>query len=568
MEIDAQSRPVVRRSPAEVMRLARLGASHASRLSFMRVLLRRLQRDGWRVTRTVWRVDAKGEGVAVYTASGPGDQRYSLVAFGHDMPAHRRSDRVTAEAWDATFALVDGVPSEGDLARLGANVPRQEAGRLTPRELCLARANRSGRLFDHVVERLAAGRQPDADAIERVGYVMRTTAVYGSGKFGAADREFVADRPELAEPFQVEMLAVYLIRAFSLDLVEYLARERAPDAAVPLTPGLRRRLGIGNATGLGMAPFLINHPILINNWITAREEALARVRRLERAEPERVDVFIARLSQVEARARDWHSEHPLQAPRIAALRDDLARLRHHLAAEDVWHEPQPWDRLYRWSETRLSLEGQEQLVSLLMEPFGDLVDGLACCMSADESLARRIDGTMRMGDLRRLLQEGYDWALEVDFASPEAAARLWYVSAEKMEPRLGERGALSDAYEQPLAPGRDARALFAALADWPDDARVAALLLRAPEHRRAVRRAQLAAAFPYAEIRDNTLAAEMRPVDLLRAKLAFFGATRFDPRSDRWVRITMYQGAPLPDELALGDADAWIYDGPDGSTPH
>ncbi len=40
----------------------------------------------------------------------------------------------------------------------------------------------------------------------------------------------------------------------------------------------------------------------------------------------------------------------------------------------------------------------------------------------------------------------------------------------------------------------------------------------------------------------------MLPLDILRCKLSFFGATRFDPRSDRWVRICMYQDAPFPHE--------------------
>ena len=48
------------------------------------------------------------------------------------------------------------------------------------------------------------------------------------------------------------------------------------------------------------------------------------------------------------------------------------------------------------------------------------------------------------------------------------------------------------------------------------------------------------------------------PVDMLRLKLSFFGATRFDPRSDRWVRITMYQGAPLMKEIGYSD-DTWSY---------
>ncbi len=70
---------------------------------------------------------------------------------------------------------------------------------------------------------------------------------------------------------------------------------------------------------------------------------------------------------------------------------------------------------------------------------------------------------------------------------------------------------------------------------------------------------QICARYPYAEIRDNLISAELMAIDMLRCKLSFFGATRFDPRSDRWVRITMYQGAPHPDELADTTCDAWPF---------
>jgi hypothetical protein len=152
------------------------------------------------------------------------------------------------------------------------------------RELSLSRANRSVRLWAHVVDALAAGQQPDAGMIDQVGYLMRTTAVYGSGKFGAADREVIADRPEMQVPFQAEMLSVYLIRTFVRDLVQHMARVKGGDGARSgLTPRWRGRLGIGNSTGLGMAPFIINHPVLFNNWIMAREEAIARVRSVHTA---------------------------------------------------------------------------------------------------------------------------------------------------------------------------------------------------------------------------------------------------------------------------------------------
>ena len=41
------------------------------------------------------------------------------------------------------------------------------------------------------------------------------------------------------------------------------------------------------------------------------------------------------------------------------------------------------------------------------------------------------------------------------------------------------------------------------------------------------------------------------PIDMLRLKLSFFGAIKFDPRSDKWLRICMFQGAPLPKNFKI-----------------
>jgi hypothetical protein len=539
-----------RRSPAEVMRLARMGCSHPTRLSFLRCLLRRMRRERWHFDRPVWHVDDKGVGHAVYRAIGP-LRTYSLVAFAHDLPDDQRSDRVIATAWDATFALFDGTPSDADIDRLSANVPLQEAGRVTARELTLSRANRSVRIFSHVVDSLARGRQPDQAQLDAVGYLMRTTAVYGSGKFGAADRMRICDRPELRAPFQPEMLTVWLIRAFTVDLVEHLARAQGGSAAARLDPLLRRRLGVGNATGLGMAPFLVRHPALFNNWVLAREDALARVRALPAAGGEECAHFEAALARARENAALWSSDHPIQLEKLRNLRADLARLSDHVAS--AWHRrgPTPWDALWRWAAGALSLEGQEQLLALMLEPHGALIDDLAETMHVDEDATFAIDGSMSVGAARGSLAEIYGWALGQDYDRPENAARFWYVSEDKLEPRLGERFEEEGAErEQPLDIGRQANALHEELGRWNDGTPIAAFLLAQPEFRHTVRRLQIARTHPFAEIQDNLISARMLPIDLLRCKLAFFGATRFDPRSDRWVRISLFQGAPYPDELA------------------
>jgi len=548
------------RPPDTVMKLARLGSFHQSRLSFMRVLLRRLVRENWTFERVRFDIDPPGVGVAVYEARGP-ERTYSLVAFAHDLAADQRSDRVIAQAWDATFALVDGVVDAATIERLAANVPLQEAGRVSAGELTLSRANRSVRLFDHVVDRLAAGEQPDSVMLDEVGYLMRTTAVYGSGKFGLADRERIAGRPELAGPFQAEMLTVFLIRAFSLDLVEHLAKRRSPSTAVAMEPALRRTLGVGNATGLGMAPFVINHPSLFSNWIVARETALARVRALPEAEPHAQARFLELLERARLNAAGWRSVHEIQVEKVATLVADLDALV--AVAPEIVAGAKPWDRLVRWAEDSLGLEGQEQLVSLVLEPYGALVDDLATEMGADEDTVFDIDGSMTTDDLTALVTDLYGWALGIDWTDSDETARAWYVSEDKLEPRMGERHEEAiEPYESPLAPGRDAARLHADLVAWDGEPIVAAFLLAHPEPRFVTRRVQQSIAFPYAEIRENTISSDVLPIDMLRCKLSYFGATHFDPRSDRWVRIIMFRHAPFPDELdGLREAtvDDWCY---------
>ncbi len=542
----------------EVMRLKRMGSFHQSRLSFMRVLLRRLKNENWQFSRPIWQVNADGVGVATYQATGP-RRSYTLVAFAHDLPDEKRSDRVIAEAWDSTFTLFDGIPNKADIERLSQNVPLQEAGRISDSEFVLARANRSVRLFEYVIDCLAKGEQPDQEPIESTGYLMRTSAVYGSAKFGAADRQTWADRPEFVGSFQPELLTVWLIRAFTIDLVEHLAKARAPKTATTLAPELRHRFGVGNSTGLGMAPFLLNHPALIHAWVNARETALAQVRAIDKANAEDIEQFEQLVQRAQINAKNWVTQHPYQTEKITQLQADFDKLLTHFTSDPLAQE-KPWNALYLWAEQHLSLEGQEQLVSLIIEPYGEMIDQLSNTMCCDEAEQFCISGAMTIKRLQNIIEQKYGWALDIDFDGKQACARIWYVSEEKLEPRLGERHEESIAnYEQALAPARDIKLAYEALQTWDKEQSCAQFLMRHPEYRHVVRRLQLVEKLPYAEVCDNTIAHDMLPIDLLRCKLSFFGATHFDPRSDRWVRITMFQGAPFPHELADIDPDDCAY---------
>ena len=545
------------RSPEKVMRLSRMGSSFQTRLSFMRSLTRRISKEKWRFEKLRFEVDEKGYGTSVYVVHTP-ERTYSLITFTNEVAPEQRTDRVVAEVWDATFNLFDGIPTEADIKRLSANTPKQEAGRFGPSELVLARANKSLRLFEHVASRLSEGKQPDIELLASVGYLMRTTAVYGSGKFGCADREKISNRSEMRGSFQVELITVYLFRWFTIELVEYVAKQRGGRKAVSLNPEISKFLGIGNATGLGMAPFLIKHPVLIHKWVLARETALSRVVALESHTPESLSLFSKFMFQATQHIAEWNVEDEQQTSRIIKTREDLKQLSNWFANEENINQPLIWERILRFAEANFSLEGQELTVSLLLESHGKLVDELADDMQTSTGI--ELEPSMSLNQLRELLQKSFNWALEIDFDDPEKQRRFWYYSEEKLEPRFGDRFADPGAeQEMPLAVGRDIFLLNKKIKSVIDDISVGTFVQNHPEFRNIVRRVQTVVRFPYAEIRDNIVDAEMRPIDLLRFKLAFFGASKFDPKSELWTRITLFQGAPLPDQFVGNDSDEWAF---------
>ncbi|WP_085308006.1 hypothetical protein [Planktotalea arctica] len=531
------------RPPSTVMRLRRMGAMFPTRLSFLRTLMRDLSAQNVQVQRAVWEMDADGFGHAVYTIS-LGGYDYSLVAISTDLPPEMRTDRVIATAWDTAYVLYDGIPDASEIARIVATAPKQEASRYTARDLVLSRANKSVRLFQHVTDALKRGDQPDEAMVRDVGYLMRTTAVYGNGKFGIADRAHIAARPCLGGPFAAEMLTVWLIRGFTHDLAEHVG-------GAPLDPRLKRHLGIGNSTGLGMAPFLVSHPRLLDSWMQVRETALARVAALPALSADQQQTILALAQRASLHLSEWSVPDAGAEARILQIRHDWARVQALLG--ECLPQADPLARVLQGSEGWFE-DTQELLIALLLEPFGDLIDGLTECMA--NPYEAEIEPGMPLADLRALIARDWDWAVGLDFKSKSESAQFWYVSEAKQEPRLGLRHIEEGAdLESPLDIARQVQRLSRALDG--QDGITAELLMRRPDLRFAARRVQNLAKAPYSEIRDNLIGAQCLPIDMLRCKLSFFGAAKFDPKSDRWTRITMCQGAPLFDELQAAD-DWWL----------
>ena len=544
------------RDPDKVMKLSRLGSFHQSRLSFLRSFLKEFK--DWEYNRDLFEIDKDGFGTAVYSFR-KNKRVYSLICFANKIDDSERSDRVIATKWDAAFTLHDGVPTKKDIERLKNEVPKQEVGRMSYKELTLSRANKSVRVFNHVIERLSEGLQPDLDLLSKVGYLYRTTAVYGSGKFGLADRFRIKNREEINGPFRLEMMLVYLVRQFTFDQVNHIAKCRNPKKAINLDEKICKNLGIGNSTGLGMAPFIVNHPTLLNNWILMRETALKKIREIKNVKEKDYLLFLGCLKNSLKNITSWNSDSEYQIQKIKSLLEDIQKFIKFFEMKLDKNKDYLFNEIYNWVEENTCEEAIEYVVSIMLEPYGEIVDPLIQKMSSEEEKYFNIPTKRTTDDMIKILKNRYSEILKIDFNNKENNQNFWFISKNKEEPRLADRFEEHGSdLEQPLAIARDIKRLYEKLESLDKNISVAKFLSDNNQLRHVVRRVFIIEKFPYSEIQDNTISKSIMPIDMLRLKLSFFGALKFDPRSDKWLRICMFQGAPLPNNLKNYD-EQWVY---------
>ncbi|MEK9674099.1 MAG: hypothetical protein VW173_00900 [Candidatus Pelagibacter ubique] len=544
------------RDPNTIMKLSRLGSFHQSKLSFLRSFLNEFK--DWEYKQDLFNLDENGYGEAVYSFKK--DKRvYSLVCFANHIKDEERSDRVIATKWDAAFTLHDGVPGKKDIERLKNEVPKQEVGRLSYKELTLSRANKSVRLFNHVTESLSQGLQPDLNLLSKVGYLYRTTAVYGSGKFGLADRFRIKNREEINGPFRLEMMLVYLVRQFTFDQVNHVAYHKNPKKAVKLDEQISKNLGIGNSTGLGMAPFIVNHPTLLNNWILSREIALKKIREIKDVNKNDSELFIDCVKKSLTNITSWNTDSEYQKNKINNLLKDVQKFLKFIENDFDFTREYPFNSIYEWLEQETCEECIEYVVSIMMEPYSEITEPLVKEMSSDEEKYFNIPAHRTVEDLRNIIEKKYPNILEINFEKKENNQNFWFISKNKEEPRLADRfEEHGSELEQPLAIARDIKKLYEILLVSKNSQTVSDFLIKNSDLRHVIRRVFIVEKFPYSEIQDNTIGKNIMPIDMLRLKLSFFGALKFDPRSDKWLRICMFQGAPLPHELKNYD-EQWVY---------
>lgn len=542
------------RSAGIVMAPWRAAAAVPTPLSFSRNLLRKMVAERWRITRTAFELDDEGRGQALYRIETP-QAAFHFFVVSDVFPADQKIDRAFGVNWDVSAAICEGEWTAERRELLAQEVPKQYDGRYPADVFCFCRGNRSERIFDHVVDALAAGTQPDTALLASVGYLLRSTAFAGNGLFGTKPFEAFENTHPLGATYHAQILSAYMLRTFVFELVEHIAAARAP-GAVRLDPAIKRYLGLGNSAGLGLVPFIMNHPRIVHQWCLAQETAFAAAL----ARPV-APAGLATLRALIDRVRIYFRQDPRDGngifgdySRLAAEFDAM------LSTLDRLDAPagMDWRALFdAILPPHHHPETAETLLSLLLELFPDIVAQQETQLIADE--ATDLDPTMTVGRLAALTHSSYGWLLAEGAAA--TCPHFWYYPLESpYEPRRGLRGTgTSFETETPMDLPRLLPQLLAALAGEPEETPVGVFLARHPEFALLARRIQSLAGFDYAELRVDSLAADYPPFAACRFLLAFYGMEKYDPRLPRSTKGALLQGAPLPEEIAEGIDGSWPF---------
>ncbi len=554
------------RPPEILMTPARLSVLQTSRLSSTRLLMAKAIRERWVIERLQWDIDERARGTALYrihTGASAGSMPLDLIVHSFEPKMEGRMGRIIGQAWDMMAALVEGPVSDADVRTTRQEIPKLYFGRATPGTLIWARSNRSARVFNHTVESLAAGRQPDVPTLAEACYLMRNTGLDGNGTFGTRSFRALEDTHPLRRSLDAQMLCAYLMRVFSIDLVEHLARCRNPRAA-RLAPEIQRFLGVGNGSALGLNLFANNHPRLLDAWLGAREQAIVAAKRLPLSTG---DPQLARLVRLIERAAIFRRQDRMEYERFTAsdvIARDLDRVA--AAARSLLQNGHvngvkarlPLLALADSLEGKVHEEAHETLLGLYTELVPDLCDRLAETFSVDEEYGTEPD--MSLGRLRDILHAEYAWAFKMDLDSEGSRRYVWYKSATAEEPRRGPRAEAGPVFNLGLDLPRLVVKLDRELAARPASRSVARFLLECPRLRFITARVQTLSGLRYHSPHMNMMGEELIPCDITRlVNIGIHGLDKTRDYMQRALRGVIYQGAPTVDDIANGADPDWFW---------
>ncbi len=175
-----------------------------------------------------------------------------------------------------------------------------------------------------------------------------------------------------------------------------------------------------------MAPFIVNHPTLLNNWILCRETALKKIREIKKVETQDSDLFKNCIRNSIKNITSWNTESDFQLRKIKSLLKDVRNFLDFIENKFNFEIDYPFNEIYFWLEKETCEECIEYIVSIMMEPYGKIIDPLVKEMSSDEEKYFNIPTNRTVEELRTIIEKKYPNVLIINFDKKENYKNLVY----------------------------------------------------------------------------------------------------------------------------------------------
>ena len=154
-----------------------------------------------------------------------------------------------------------------------------------------------------------------------------------------------------------------------------------------------------------MAPFIVNHPTLLNNWILCRETALKKIREIRKVEAKDSNLFKDCVRNSIKNITSWNTDSEYQLTKIKNLLKDLKKFVNFVENEFDFKKDYPFNEIYLWLEKEACEECIEYIVSIMMEPYDEIVNPLIKEMSSEEEKYFNIPTHRTVEELRLILEK-------------------------------------------------------------------------------------------------------------------------------------------------------------------
>ena len=184
-----------------------------------------------------------------------------------------------------------------------------------------------------------------------------------------------------------------------------------------------------------MAPFIIKHPKLINQWMTHYTETLNKILNQE-IDKNLFSKYIKLLKKALSYLQEVTTTDDYQIKKNNLSIIDLKKyIVYCINIKNT--QNLKWNKIIDYCDINFNFDTQEIARVQLIELYPQISENLAEDMADDEVM--EVNGNQKIKEFKKIINKNYNWIKEINFENKDSNFLFWYISAAKLEPRLGER---------------------------------------------------------------------------------------------------------------------------------